>query len=66
MKHSGIDDIEDIMVSVLNIVEEYELSQISRDQALKRALKTIECLKSLDESMYLEIRNDLITTIIGK
>jgi hypothetical protein len=65
-KHSEISDIEDIMVRVLNIIEEYDSGQISRDQALKRALNVIEGLKSVDESMYQEIRNDLITTIIGK
>ena len=65
-EHSGISDIEDIMVGVFKIVEEYESGKISRDQALKRALNVIEGLKSVDESMYQEIRNDLITTIIGK
>ena len=65
-KHNGINDIEDIMVSVFDIVEEYESGQISRDQALKRALEVIEGLKSVDESMYQEIKNDLITTILGK
>ena len=65
-EHSGIDDIEDMMVSVFNIVEEYESGEISRNQALKRAFKVIEGLKSVDESMYQEIRNDLITTILGK
>ena len=65
-ERSGINDIEDIMVSVFDIVEEYDSGQITRDQALKRALKVIEGLNSVDESMYQEIRNDLITTIIGK
>ena len=65
-EHSGTYDIEDIMVSVFDIVEEYEAGQISRDQALKRTLKVIEGLKSVDESMYQEIKNDLITTILRK
>ena len=65
-ERSGISDIEDIMVSVFDIVEEYESGQISRDQALKRALKVIEGLKSVDESIYQEIKNDLITTILSK
>jgi len=65
-EHSGAYDIEDIMVSVFDIVEDYDSGKISRDQALKRVLGVIEVLKSLDESMYQEIKNDLITTILRK
>jgi hypothetical protein len=53
------------MVSLFDIIVEYELIQISRYKAIMRAFKVIEGLKSLDESMYQEIRNDLITIIIG-
>ena len=65
-EHSGTYDIEDIMVSILDIVEEYDSGQISRDEALKRSLEVIERLKSVDESIYQEIRNDLIITILAK
>jgi hypothetical protein len=62
-EHSGIDDIKDIMVGVFDIVVEYESGKISQEQALKRALEVIEVLKSLDESVYQEVKLDLINII---
>jgi hypothetical protein len=59
-------DIEDIVVIIFDTIVRYDSGKLSQDIALKKCLKVIEGLKSLDESMYQEIRNDLITTIIGK
>jgi hypothetical protein len=63
---SATHDMEDIVVGIFDTILQYDSGKLSQDLALKKGLNIIEGLKGLDESIYQEIRRDLINTIKGK
>jgi len=65
-KPTEILDIEDIVVDIFDTIVQYDSGKLSQNLALKKGLNSIEVLKNIDESMYQEIKRDLINTIKGK
>jgi hypothetical protein len=63
VESSEIIDIEDIIVDIFDTILQYDSGKITQDLALKKSLNIIEGLKSLNKSMYQEIKLDLINTI---